>query len=278
MGETRKKHKIKKGKIAINIVLSFLTIIWIFPIFYAGISSFKGRREYNLGNFWDLPQGNFLIDNFRELNQTISITKGMLNSCLYAALGALFAVIIATLAAYAISHLEIKHRMFWFMFIYSGTIFPFQIYLIPIYRGYSKIGLYDTRLGMVLFYTAICIPFCMFVLRNFFLGISKEICESAKVDGAGDFTVLTRIFLPMAKAPLSIVFLTQFTWCWNDLMFGLTFTKSPEVRTVMSAVSLLGKANVPSLMLACILVSIPTIALFMLLQKNFETGFVYQSK
>lgn len=272
------KRKIKKGKAAINIILTILAAVWMFPVLYAFISSFKGRQEYNLGNFWDLPTGNHLVENFQSLNQSISITNGMLNSFLYAALGAAFAVAIATLAAYAISHLEIKHRMFWFMFIYSGTIFPFQIYLIPIYKGYSKTGLYDTRLGMILFYTAICIPFCMFVLRNFFLGISREICESAKVDGASDFQVLTRIFLPMAKAPLSIVFLTQFTWCWNDLMFGLTFTKSTNIRTVMSAVSLLGKANVPSLMLACILVSIPTILLFMLLQKNFETGFVYQSK
>lgn len=278
MQKTGKKRKLKKGKITINIILTFLAVIWIFPILYALISSFKGRQEYNLGNFWDLPQGNHLAENFQSLNQSISIVDGMLNSFLYAAVGAFFAVAIATLAAYAISHLEIKHRMFWFMFIYSGTIFPFQIYLIPIYRGYSEIGLYDTKLGMMLFYMAICIPFCMFVLRNFFMGISREICESAKVDGAGDFTVLTKIFLPMAKAPLSIVFLTQFTWCWNDLMFGLTFTKSPEARTVMSAVSLLGKGNVPSLMLACILVSIPTVVLFLLLQKNFETGLVYQSK
>lgn len=278
MAEIKKKRKINKGKAAINIILGLLAVVWIFPILYAFVSSFKGRQEYNLGSFWDLPKGNALLENFKSLNQSIGITSGMFNSFIYAVAGAAFAVIIATLAAYAISHLEIKHRVFWFMFIYSGTIFPFQIYLIPIYKGYSKTGLYDTRLGMIMFYTAICIPFCMFVLRNFFMGISKEICESAKVDGASDLQVLLKIFLPMAKAPLSIVFLTQFTWCWNDLMFGLTFTKSTNVRTVMAAVSLLGKANIPSLMLACILVSIPTIALFMLLQKNFESGFVYQSK
>lgn len=268
----------KKNKLTINIVLSVLAIIWIFPILYAVVSSFKSKQEYNLGNFWDLPKGNFLKENLESLNQSVSLISGMGNSFLYAVLGAVFAVVIAVLAAYAISHLEIRFRMFWFLFIYSGTIFPFQIYLIPVYKGFSKVGLYDTRWGMILFYTAICIPFSMFVLRNFFMGISKEICESAKVDGAGDFMVLIKILLPIAKAPLSIVFLSQFTWAWNDLMFGLTFTKSSDVRTVMSSVSLLGKANVPSLMLACMVVSIPTIILFGLLQKNFETGFVYQSK
>lgn len=278
MIKQKKNAKIKKGKLVINIVLGILAVIWLFPVMYAVISSFKGRQEYNLGNFWDWPQGNHILENLQSLNSSISIASGMLNSILYAVLGALFAVAISVLAAYAIAHLKIRFRMFWFLFIYSGTIFPFQIYLIPIYRGYSTLGLYDTRVGMILFYTAICIPFSMFVLRNFFMGISKEICESAKVDGASDFMVLLKIFLPMAKAPLSIVFLSQFTWCWNDLMFGLTFTNSPEVRTAMSAVSLLGKANVPSLMLACILVSLPTILLFIFLQKNFEAGLVYQSK
>lgn len=115
-------------------------------------------------------------------------------------------------------------------------------------------------------------------MRNFFIGISKEICESAKVDGATDFKVLTQIFLPMSKAPLAIVLLTDFSWCWNELMFGLTFTKSKEIRPVMSSLSMLNKSDVPTLMLACFLVSIPTVLLFILFQKDFEAGFVYQSK
>lgn len=278
MAGVHKKHKIKKGKIAINVGLSVLALVWIYPVFFAVMTSFKNRREYNLGNFWDWPQGNALMENFKSLNQSISLVSGMLNSFLYSALGAVFAVSIAVLAAYAISHLKIKYRMFWFLFIYSGTIFPFQTYLIPIFKGYAKVGLYNTRLGMVIFYSAICIPFTLFVMRNFFIGISKEICESAKVDGAGDFRVLTQIFLPMAKAPLSIVFLTDFSWCWNDLMFGMTFTKSKDVRPIMSALSLLNKGDVPTVMLACFLVSIPAVVLFIFLQKDFEAGFVYQSK
>lgn len=272
------KKKIKKEKIAINIVLSTLALVWVYPVFYAGVSSFKSKQEYNLGEFWDWPEGNYIIENFRKVDQGIELVQGMKNSFIYSALGAVFAVSIAVLAAYAISHLKIKHRMFWFLFIYSGTIFPFQTYLIPVYKGYTKLGLYNTKAGMVLFYSAICIPFSLFVMRNFFIGISKELCDSAKVDGAGDFLILIKIFLPMAKAPLTIVLLTTFSWCWNDLLFGLTFTKSPETRPIMSALSMLGKGDVPTLMLACIIVSIPTVLLFTLLQKDFEAGYVYQSK
>ena len=268
----------RSHKIGINGILGFMAMIWIFPVGFAVFGSLKGKQEYNLGNFWELPESFKLIENLKYINSGAEIYSGMMSSFLYAFCGSLFAVILAMLAAYAISHLEIKHRMFWFMLIYSGTIFPFQIYLIPIFKGFRSMQLYDTPRGMILFYTAICIPFSMFVLRNFFLGVSREIVEHAKIDGAKDLQILLKIFLPISKAPVSIIFLSQFTWVWNDLMFGITFTKTSTVRPVMAAISLMGKDNVPVLLTACIVVSIPTIVLFVLLQKNLEVGFAYQSK
>lgn len=265
-------------KITINIILGLLSLAWVTPIIFAVFTSFKENQEYNLGNFWDLPKGNNIMANVEYVRKNADLFGTMGNSLLYAVLGAFFAVVIALFAAYAISHLEIRARGFWFMFIYCGTVFPFQLYLVPIYKGYSKLGLYDTRLGMVLFYTAICIPFCMFVLRNFFIGISKEIMESAHIDGANKMQVLLRILVPMGTAPLAVVFLTQFTWAWNDLMFGLTFTKAVDVRTVMTSLSLMGWRNPPSTMLACLCASVPTLVLFGFLQKKFQTGFVYTSK
>ncbi len=268
----------RSTQVVINCVLSIFAFIWLVPLIFALFTSFKSRQEYNLGNFWDFPQSNQLFENIDYVNRNADLLQGMFNSFIYAFLGALFAVIIAVAAAYAISHLKIKFRMFWFMFIYSGTVFPFQIYLIPIFRGFSDTGLYNTRLGMIIFYAAICIPFSMFVLRNFFLGISGEIMEQARIDGATTFQFFTRIMIPMATAPLSVVFLTQFNWSWNELMFGLTFTKSTEIRPIMATLSMMGENNVPALMLACLLASIPTLLFFSFLQKRFEAGFVYTSK
>lgn len=268
----------KKTKIIINCILGVLAVIWITPVFFAILNMFKGQVEYNKGSFWALPVGNAFADNLVYIRDNAKIFQGMLSSLLYASCGAVFAVVLGTLAAYAIAHLKIKHRMFWFMVIYSGTIFPFQIYLIPIFRGYAKLGLYDTRLGMILFYTAICIPFVMFVLRNFFKGISRELSESAKLDGATDLQILIKIFAPMAKAPISVVLLSQFTFCWNDLMFGLTFTKSREVKPVMASLSLMNTGHAPAMLMACLAASLPTILFFIFLNKNFEAGFAYTGK
>lgn len=270
--------KVSQGRIAVNSVLIILSIFWIFPALFAIIGMFKKKQDYNLGNFWDLPKGISLAENLKGIVGAFGMVKGMVNSLLYASVSAGAAVLIAILAAYAISHLKIKRPMFWFLFIYSGTIFPFQIYLIPVYKGLTATKLYDTQLGMILFYTAICVPFCMFVLRNYFLGISKEICESAKIDGCNSLQILGHIFVPMSTAPLAVIFLTQFNWVWNELMFGLTFTKSREIRPVMAAISLMDKANVPVILMACVVASIPTLLLFFLLNKHFEAGYAYQSK
>lgn len=267
----------RSTKIIFNTILGLLGIIWIAPLLFMILNIVKTKQEYNLGSFWSLPEGFHLLANVKTVFET-GLFASLGSSFLYAMLGAVFAVFIGLLAAYGLTHLRIKAKIFWFMFIYSGTIFPFQVYLIPVYNGYSKLGLYNTRLGMILFYTAICIPFCMFVLRNFFLGISREICESAKIDGASSWRILTDIFVPMAKAPLSIVFLSQFTWSWNDLMFGITFTKTASIRPIMASISLMGRNNAPALFLACIFASIPTIILFVFLQDNFEAGMAYTSK
>ena len=267
----------KRQQMICNVVLSILGLVWLAPIIFVVLNIFKTKQEYNMGSFWQLPRSFAVIDNFKNVVAN-KLFVYMGSSLLYAVGGAVLAVFFSLLAAYGLTHLRIKHKMFWFLFIYSGTIFPFQVYLIPIYRGYYKTGLYNTKFGMILFYCAISIPFAMFVLRNFLMGISSEICESAKMDGATNWQVLVHILTPMAKAPISIVFLSQFTWCWNDLMFGLTFTKSTNVRPVMASISMMSIGDVPSLFTACLLASIPTIVLFFVLQDNFEAGFAYTGK
>lgn len=267
----------KSTRILFNTILGILGVIWITPLFFVVLNIVKTKQEYNMGSFWSMPAGFHLLNNMKTVFET-GLFASLGSSFLYALSGGACSVFIGLLAAYGLTHLRIKAKVFWFMFIYSGTIFPFQVYLIPVYKGFFETGLYNTRTGMVLFYTAICIPFCMFVLRNFFLGISKEICESAKIDGASSWQILMRIFVPMAKAPLSIVFLSQFTWSWNDLMFGLTFTKTASIRPIMASISMMGRNNAPALFLACIFASIPTIILFVFLQDNFEAGMAYTSK
>ncbi|PAV28337.1 permease [Virgibacillus profundi] len=271
-----------KNRRNINIFLSIFAFLWILPFLYVVINSVKTRKEYNMGEFWDLPKGFSILENFEYINDRIDFMMGFLNSLLYGVIATTLAILFASLAAYAISTLKIKGKMFWFMLIYSGTIFPFQMYIIPIFRMYSNVDLYDTKIGLLAVYTALCIPFCLFVLRNYFYSIPKELVESAKIDGASDFKIYLSIFMRMAKAPIAACFLFQFTWVWNDLLFGLTLSKSAEARPIMSSLSLLngaaGTNDVPSALLAAIIASIPTFFIFLILNKSFNYGFPTTSK
>ncbi len=270
----------KKTENCINMVLITFGIVWITPICFVLFNLFKTKQEYNLGSLWELPESfnmEIISINFRNLiANKLFLSFG--STFLYCSVAAVAGVFIALLAGYGLTHTNIRHKNFWFMLIYSGTIFPFETYLIPVYKAYYKLGLYNTRTGMMLFFTALCIPFAMFVFRNFFLGVDNEICEAAKIDGANSWQTLMKIMFPMAKAPLAIVLLQQFTACWNNLMFGLTFTKSANIRPVMASLSLLGDANVPQLFLACIFVSLPAIILFFLLRDQIVVGYAYTVK
>lgn len=269
--------RITPSKVLINVILLFLSLVWLCPIFFSVTYSVKSRIESNRTNVWAMPKANALPENLDYIQYSVGFFNSMGVSFIYALVGAGCAVAFATLAAYAIAHLPIKGRMLWFLWIYSGTIFPFQMYLIPVFRMYNIVGLYNTRLGMMLFYMSICIPFAMFVIRNFFTGISREVLESAKIDGASNMTILRKILAPMSVAPIAVVFFTQFSWCWGDLLFGMTFTKSINVRPVMPTLAVLS-GHGPALILAGLIASVPTLILFSLLQKNMETGLVYQSK
>ncbi len=100
-------------------------------------------------------------------------------------MGTVVVIIAASMAGFSIVRLRPKFNFFLFLVIYSGTLFPFQMYLIPVYRLFNTLGLYDTRMGMILIYSAICIPFSLFVYRGFYTTIPREIEEAAKLDGCG---------------------------------------------------------------------------------------------
>lgn len=277
MDKTKKNFRIN------NLILCILGFIWLFPFTFVLVNSVKSGAEYNQGNFWDLPTGIAIQQSIDFISERVSLMNGFLNSLLYGVLSAAIAILLAALAAYAITKLKIKGRFFWFMLIYSGTIFPFQMYLVPVYKMYTQFNLYDTQIGMILFYSAISIPFCIFVLRNFFDGLGNEQMEAARIDGASDFHVFYNIYLPMAKAPISALFLFQFSFVWNDLLFGFTFSKSGNIRPIMTVLSQLNgpngaTTNAPAVLLACAIASIPTIFLYSVLNKNFEKGLVMTEK
>jgi ABC-type glycerol-3-phosphate transport system permease component len=257
------------------VVAALLAIFWILPIVILALNAFKTPNEFLMTNNLALPTSFNLFVNVQHA-WAKGLSSGFVNSLIYGIVGSAGAVILSSFAAYGIVRLKIPQGLFWFLLIYSGTIWPFQMYLIPLFNAYLQTGMYDSKLGMIAFYIAICIPFCTFVMRGFFLTVPWEIQEAAYVDGAGSWTVFWRIMFPMARAPIILLILIQFTWIWNDLLFGLVLAKSPGVRPVMVALvgmqGVYGAQDGPSVIAGTLICSAPTLLLFLFLQRYFVRG------
>jgi ABC-type glycerol-3-phosphate transport system permease component len=252
-----------------------LAIFWIAPILILAMNAFKTPNEFLMTTGLTPPETLGLFDNVAKA-WAKGLSSGFVNSLIYGVVSSTGAVLLASLAAFGIVRLKIPRGLFWFLLIYSGTIFPFQMYLIPLFNAYLNLGLYDSKLGMIAFYIAICIPFCTFVMRGFFLTVPWEIQEAAAIDGANSWTVFWRIMFPMARAPMILLILIQFTWVWNDLLFGLVLSKSDGVRPVMVALmgmqGVYGATDGPSVIAATLVCSAPTLILFLFLQRYFVQG------
>jgi multiple sugar transport system permease protein len=252
-----------------------LTVFWLLPLVILMMNAVKSPQEYLLTSGISLPQSFHLFENLARA-WAKGLSSGFINSLIYGLVGSTAAVVLSALAAYGIVRLRIPRGLFWFLLIYSGTVFPFQMYLIPLFNMYLSTGMYDTRIGMIGFYVAITIPFCTFVMRGFFLTVPWQIQEAAALDGASSWTIFWRIMFPMARAPLILLVLIQFTWIWNDLLFGLVLTKSDEVRPIMVALvgmqGVYGATDGPSVIAATLIGSAPTLILFLALQRYFIRG------
>lgn len=260
-------------------LLCLFAMAWVLPLAIVVLSSMKTPIEQSQSGVLALPENAaMIIDNITSASELSGIGDGIVSSLIYAFVGSVTAVIVASSASYSIAMLRIRFPFFWFLVIYSGTVFPFQMYLMPLFGMYQTVGLYDTRLGMLLFYSAIAVPFCLFVFRNYFIGMQQEVIEAASLDGASSFQTYLRIVLPMAKAPALFLFVTQFSWIWNDFLFGQVLAKSDSVRPVMTSLAKLsgtyGTGTIPQQMAGALTASIPTLILFFALQKHFMRGLI----
>jgi ABC-type glycerol-3-phosphate transport system permease component len=272
-----------RGNWIIVIISTAVTLVWLVPFYYLIVSVFKSSSEYGKGNPLSLPQSiSPFFDNVAKVWTDAKLDAGMFNSASFGLIGAGVAILIAASAAFGLTRLNFSGKTFWFMLIFSGTVFPFQMYLIPLFFTYQHFGILNTRLGMILFYTAICIPFPVLVLKNFMSQLNPEMDEAARMDGATDLRVFFSIVLPNCRGPMLALFLLQFTWIWNDLLFSTVLGNTPEIRSVMNALQIFQgsySSSGPNIVLTgSLLASIPSVLLFALLRKHFMAGLAVSAR
>jgi multiple sugar transport system permease protein len=273
----KEKREQRQGGRWLVIPILALTIAYLTPLYYLFVTVFKTSEEYAKKGVLELPDSLApLADNVVQAWTIANLGQAAMNSFSYALVGAILSVSFAAAAAYGMTRLHLLGANGWFMLIFTGTLFPFQMYLVPLLFGYQRLGLVNTWFGMLLVYVAICIPFPLLVLRNSFSAITKEVDEAARIEGASEWRVFTSMIVPNAMGPLIALFLLQFTFIWNDLLFSSILANGIEVRSIMVALqSLQGTYSTlgPNVVITATLISsIPTVLLFIALRKYFMAG------
>jgi len=255
-------------------------LLWLVPIFFLILISFKSSNNYATSSFWSIPESFYFFKNIRYVLIETKLARSYVNSIIYSISGSAIAIFLSSLAAYSITKLKIKGSFIIFIIIWSGMIFPIQMYLIPLYKAYLTLNLYNTRIGMIFIYTAMATPFCVFVFRNFFLSLPDDFQEAAKIDGCTNFQIYMRILMPNSFGPVAVLFLFQGSFIWNDLILGMVLSASNNVRPVMNSLALLNAVysgtNVPAVMAGSLISSLPIIILYFVLQKYFIQGLKIQ--
>lgn len=259
-----------------HLLLFIASMLWLSPLYFVVINA--GRPNADWGNvpLW-VPSSTFaLFSNMSEAWQSAGLGASVASSLFYATMGGAAAVLLAAFAAFGIVVLQIRFGFAWFMLLYTGTVLPLQVFLTPLYELFQAYGLYDRRTGLVLLYTALAIPFAVFVLRNYFGGVSVQLREAAEIDGASSWRIFWQIYLPLSRSALATVFIFQFTWIWNDLLFGLTLSRSSDVRPIMTALASLqgqeGSTSVSVVLAGALVVAVPMVVLFLAVQRLFAQG------
>jgi alpha-glucoside transport system permease protein len=222
------------GKAPVHVLLIAVGLLWLVPTFGLFLTSLMSAADINAGGWWRVfTQPSLLtFESYRNLFENETITRSLLTTFYIAVGGTVLPIVVAALAGYAFAWLEFPGRDWLFIVVIGLLVVPLQMALIPIFRLYNDLGLYDTVFGLILFHTAFGLPFAIFLLRNFFVGIPKDVLESARIDGASELRIFVRLILPLGLPAIASLAIFQFLWVWNDLLVALTFARDTKPITI----------------------------------------------
>jgi alpha-glucoside transport system permease protein len=263
------------GKAPVHFVLVLVGLLWLVPTLGLFLTSLFSATDVNALGWWEILSKPSLatFQNYQEIWDNQSIRSAFWTTVWISLGGTFLPIIIAALAGYAFAWLEFPGRDWLFVLVIALLVVPLQMALIPMFRLYSDLGIFDTVLSLVLFHTAFGLPFAIFLLRNFFIGIPKELLEAARIDGASEIRIFLRLILPLGLPAIASLAIFQFLWTWNDLLVALSLARDTQPLTVAIFSQLRQFGNNLELIAPASFVSlIVPLAVFFAFQRYFVQG------
>ena len=269
------------GRTPVHIGLVIIALVWLVPTIGLLVTSFRPRGDIQSSGWWTIFAGNLdlTIDNYTTVLgadlASQSMFEAFLNTLYITVPATILPLILASLAAYAFAWVKFPFRDTLFLAIIALLLVPLQMTLIPLSRLFRDLGLIGTFWPIWIIHTTFALPFGIFLLRNFFITLPKDLIEAARIDGASTFGIFRKIVLPLSVPALASYAIFQFLWVWNDLLVALVFAPRPAGLPMTTQVgALLGTYGTEwdILAAASFLIMIVPLAVFFSLQRFFVQG------
>ncbi|REK89681.1 carbohydrate ABC transporter permease [Streptomyces inhibens] len=274
----------RRGRFGVQIFLTAVSLVFLAPLLLAVYASLRPYEETAKYGYFSLPR-HLSFDYYRQAFVDSGMSKYFLNSLIIAVPGVLLTLFLASFVAFAVARLRLRGGIVVLMVFTAGNLLPQQVIVTPLYVLFNKIPLpywmsdsltmYDSLWAVIAVQIAFQLGFCVFVLANFMRTLPREILEAAIVDGAGVWAQYWRVTLPLCRPALAALGTLQFTWMYNDFLWGLVFLSDGDKLPVTSALNnLRGQFFTDYNLLAAgsVIVALPTILVFLILQRHFIAG------
>ena len=263
------------GRTPIHIVLVLIAVFWLIPTTGLFITSLLTPSDAAQGGWWNFvtKPSTWTLENYADMFDNEGITHALWVTVLVTIGATIVPILVAALAAYALAWIDFPGRDWLFLLVVGLLLVPIQMALIPIFRLYNDLSLFDTIPGLILFHSAFALPFAIFLLRNFFVGIPRDLMEAARIDGASEWRLFFKVVLPLGLPAIASLAIFQVLFVWNDLLVGLVLAQQnqPIAPAIAGQLRQFG-SNLDVLAPASFFSALVPLAIFALFQRYFVQG------
>ena len=260
----------------IHIALGIIALIWLAPTIGLLVTSFRPRSDIQVTGWWEsFLQFRYTLANYEEVLSGQGMLEAFINTFMIAVPSTLIPLTLASMAAYAFSWLHFPFRDGLFLLVVALLMIPAQVAFIPLLKLFAPTGLLNSFGAIWLTHTAFALPFGIFLLRNFFITLPRDLIEAARIDGSTTIGIFRKIVVPLSVPAIAAYGIFQFLWVWNDLLMALVFVQRGDSWPMTKAIqNLLSQYGTDWHLLAAgafILMAVPLLVVFSL-QRYFVQG------
>ncbi|MER9417586.1 MAG: carbohydrate ABC transporter permease [Mesorhizobium sp.] len=257
------------------VLVTGILIVWLAPLFAIILTSFRSTQDVMGGNLWGWPTQFGLVDNYTAVFTQTPMARYFLNSLTITIPSVMGVLILSTLAGFVLARYRFRGNMLVFALFVGGNFLPHQIMMIPVRDLMVRLNLYDTMAALIIFHIAFQTGFATLFMRNFIAALPGELFQAARAEGATPFQTLVHVVVPLVRPALAALAILLFTFIWNDYFWAVVLTISDTVKPVTAGLANLRGEWVSAWNLisaGTIVVALPPVAMFFLMQKHFITG------